>query len=167
VQPEAGERTPLSLHALFVCRLLFVGRVLMAAVLIALPLAQASAAEQNSAPAPPQTEANAPAQVFGALAFTADGSFSSAWKSSSKEDVEAKVRAECAAFNRGRCELILLPQDLCAAIATFRRGTHKATYSGGALAPDDAKRLALQRCSSDARSGGQCQLRTVVCGDGR
>jgi hypothetical protein len=139
----------------------------MAGVLIALPLARASAEEANTSPATtPQTQANA-AQVFGALAFTADGSFSSAWKSASKEEAEAKVRIECAAFNRGRCELILLPQDLCAAIATFRRGTHKATYSGGALAPDDAKRLALQRCSSDARSGGQCQLRTVVCGDGR
>ncbi len=57
---------------------------------------------------------------------------------------------------------------LCAAIATFHVGEkRKVTYAGGGLTPADAQRLALERCNGDERSGRKCQLRTVVCGDGR
>lgn len=124
-------------------------------------------------PAPlqaPQTPAPwaEPAPQFGALAFTADGSFASAWKSSSKADVEAKVLAECAGFRRGHCEVVSFHDDLCAAIASFQLGAgRKVTYAGGGLTRADAKRIALERCNGDARSGRRCQLRTVVCGDGR
>jgi hypothetical protein len=122
---------------------------------------------EPAAPAAGKEQAAEDSALHGALAFTADGSFSSVWKLASKDAAEAKVKSECAAFARGNCEIIPLPGELCAAIATFHRGKIKATFSGAALSPEDARRIAMQRCAGDARSGGKCQLRTAVCGDGR
>jgi hypothetical protein len=108
-----------------------------------------------------------PAPIFGAIAFTADGSFSAAWKSSSKTEVEAKVRDECNGFRRGKCEVVTVPKGLCAAIATYHQGSdRKVTYAGGGLTRADAQRAALERCTGGPRSGRTCQLRTVVCADG-
>jgi hypothetical protein len=107
-------------------------------------------------------------EVFGALAFTADGSFASAWKFRSKTEVEARVLGECAAFNRGHCEVVSLPRELCAAIATYFAGTtRKVTYAGAGLTPAEAQHVALERCNGDQRSDRKCQVRTVLCADGR
>jgi Domain of unknown function (DUF4189) len=144
----------------------------LAAALLLVPLTAPSAQPGEQVPSRlPQSPAPwvepAP-ELFGAIAFTADGSFASAWKSPSKAKVEAKVLAECSEFKRGRCELVSVRDGLCAAIATFHVGeARKVTYAGGGLTPADAQRLALQRCNGDQRSGRKCQVRTVVCGDGR
>jgi hypothetical protein len=151
-------------------------RLLLAAALLLLPFPAFS--EDPSATPPSQsteaTDVTSPVprparhEWFGALAFTADGSFASAWKFASKSEVEAKVLGECAAYNRGRCEVVALPRDLCAAIATFYLGTaRKVTYAGAGLTPAEAQHIAMERCNSDQRADKRCQLRTVVCGDGR
>ncbi len=114
-----------------------------------------------------QREYAAPPTRFGAIAFTADGSYSTTWLRKSKEEAEDKVRADCVKFKRGDCEVVGFRRELCAAIASF--STKKdlyATYAGGGLTKDDAKNQALERCRSDKRARA-CRIRTVVCGDGR
>jgi hypothetical protein len=60
---------------------------------------------------------------------------------------------------------------LCAALATYL-GSHsgkryKLSFTGGGLTSPDAQKKAMERCNDDKRTRGRCQLRTVVCGDGR
>jgi Domain of unknown function (DUF4189) len=143
--------------------------VLLAAALLLAP----DAGLQAQAPGG-TTPAQSPAPwverptLFGAIAFTADGSFSSAWRYASKAEVEAKVRDDCAKFERGQCEIVSFRAELCAALATFRFGKdRKVTYAGGGLTAVDAKKAALERCNRDHRARGRCELRTVACGDGR
>jgi hypothetical protein len=58
--------------------------------------------------------------------------------------------------------------ELCAAIASIEIGKeHKLTYAGGGLTRADAQRSALERCNGAKRARRGCQLRTVVCADGR
>jgi hypothetical protein len=127
-------------------------------------------AQPAAPPVAPQSPAPwvAPSLEFGAIAFTADGSFASAWKLPSEAEAEAKVAADCATFQRGKCEVVSFRAELCAAIASFAIGKErKVTYAGGGLTPTDAQRRALERCNGDSRARGSCVLRTVVCGDGR
>jgi len=115
---------------------------------------------------PPQP--SAPPPQFGAIAFTADGSFSAVWKRASKGEAEAKVLADCEKLKRGKCQVVGFRQEVCAAIASFRTGKDlRVTYAGGGVTKADAKRSALDRCNGDARAGKSCHIRTVVCGDGR
>jgi hypothetical protein len=111
--------------------------------------------------------ATPPAQ-FGALAFAPDGSFASVWKYPSRAEAEAKVRGDCVKLRRGRCEVVSFQADVCAAIASFhhpKAGT--LTYSGGGMGRAEAEQKSLERCNRDRRSNSTCELRTVVCGDGR
>ena len=117
----------------------------------------------------PFTEADpAAAPQFGALAFTADGSFTAVWKQASKDEAEDKVETDCKELGRGACEVVGFRQELCAAIASFRTSKKlAATYAGGGVTRADAKRSALERCNGDARARRTCRVRAVVCGDGR
>jgi hypothetical protein len=105
---------------------------------------------------------------YGAIAFAADGSYSTAWKYRSKAAAQAKVASMCARFKRGMCQVVGFGARVCAATASFESGNgRKVTYSGGALSPQEAQQAALRRCKEDSRSGGRCELRVVVCADGR
>jgi hypothetical protein len=142
-------------------------------------LCLAAATELNAQLAGPQTPLPQPSvsvppsippdpTQFGAIAFTADGSFSSAWKRASKSDVEARVLANCIKLGRGKCEVVSFREELCAALASGQNGSgRRITLTGGGLTPADAKRSAIERCNKDRRTRGPCELRTVVCGDGR
>jgi hypothetical protein len=136
-------------------------------IAMALLMSCASAmAQQDDAVPPAPLQVSAP--EFGALAFTADGSFTAVWKQGSKNRAEAKVLADCEKLKRGTCQVVSFRQELCAAIASFRTAKDlTATYAGGAVTRADAKRSALERCNGDARAQRSCQVRTVVCGDGR
>jgi hypothetical protein len=117
------------------------------------------------APAPPLAD-NSP--VYGAIAFTPDGSFFSVWKIGSRLEAEDKVRTECTSLARGSCEAVSFRGEICTSIATGEIARkRKITYAGGGLNPSDAERLALSRCNGDRRARGTCKLRTTVCGDGR
>jgi Domain of unknown function (DUF4189) len=138
---------------------------LLAVVLLCLNATAAAAQERRAqSPAP---WAEVPIR-YGAIAFTADGSFSTAWKYRSKAAAQAKVATDCARFKRGVCQVVSFGAQVCAAIASFEFGKdRKVTYSGGGFAPDVAQQGALRRCREDGRSGGRCELRAVVCADGR
>ena len=142
---------------------------LLAAILLLVPVAHINAQEHTLAPSalpqlPPREEPDQPR--FGAIAFTGDGSFATAWKIASKGEAEAKVLADCNKFKRGACEVVSFREELCAAIASAQIGaSRKVTYAGGGLTPALAQQLALARCNGKAHA--RCQLRTVVCGDGR
>jgi hypothetical protein len=110
-------------------------------------------------------------EVWGALAFTADGSWATAWSKPSKAEAEANVAVACAKFGRGECKVVSFTGEYCAALATYigahSRHRYKLSFSGGGLSVPQAQKEAMDRCNADRRTRGNCQLRTTVCGDGR
>jgi Domain of unknown function (DUF4189) len=145
---------------------LFLSCALLAAV-SALAYASAVAAQERPAQSPAPW-AEMPIR-YGAIAFTADGSFWTAWKFRSKAAAQAKVAAGCARLSRGVCQVVSFGAQVCAAIVSFEfvEDGRKVTYSGGGVTPGAAQQAALLRCKEDSRSGGRCEPRAVVCADGR
>lgn len=149
---------------------------LMTVAALSAPLSTAATAQ--GAPSAPSTSAPAAAaaaaakpQYYGAIGFTADGSYSTAWKQNSKAEAEADVAKRCAKFGRGACEVVGFSGELCAALATYI-GSHsgrryKLSFTGGGTTSPEAQKSAMDRCNEDKRTRQRCQLRTVVCGDGR
>jgi hypothetical protein len=110
-------------------------------------------------------------EYWGAIAFTADGSFAMSWKKESKAEAETDVAVRCAKFGRGGCETGSFSGEICVGLATYI-GSHsgrrwKLSFTGGADSSAAAQQKALDRCNADQRSRGRCQLRTVACADGR
>jgi Domain of unknown function (DUF4189) len=115
---------------------------------------------------------NPSSDVFwGAIAFTADGSYSSTWKMPSQPEAEAKVLRQCARFGRGGCEVVSFSGQECAALATFigpyRRRRWNLSFTAGGITYPSAQNAAMDRCNSDERTQGRCQPRTTACADGR
>jgi hypothetical protein len=108
---------------------------------------------------------------WGAIAFTADGSYSSVWKMGTKAEAEAKVATQCASFGRGSCEVASFSGRECVALATFigshRRRRWILSFTAGGFTYPEAQNAAVTRCNTDERSQGRCQPRTVACADGR
>jgi hypothetical protein len=155
---------------------MMMSRILAVAVLVAIGSHVHVAAAQTVPPAQEVPESDpgpAPEKpvYFGAIAFTADGSWATAWKKPNRAEAEADVAKRCAKFGRGSCEVVSFSGEQCVALATFigrsGRKRWKLSFTAGGLTGPDAQRAALDRCNSDTRTRGQCQLRTMVCGDGR
>jgi hypothetical protein len=110
-------------------------------------------------------------EFWGAIGFTADGSYSSAWKMPSKAEAEAMVAIGCAKFGRGKCEVVSFPGEFCVGLAHFSgvsgRRRWQLTFTAAGMTTPDAQKAALERCNADSRTSRRCQLRIVVCGDGR
>ena len=108
---------------------------------------------------------------WGAIGFTADGSYSSTWKMDSQPEAEAKVAKKCAEFGRGGCQGVSFSGQECVALATFigsyRRRRWNLSFTAGGNTYPEAQNAAMARCNSDERSGGRCQPRTAACADGR
>jgi hypothetical protein len=124
------------------------------------------------APTRPPEEPGASANsLWGAIGFTADGSYSSAWKMVAKAEAEAEVAKKCASFGRGSCEVVSFSGHECAALATFignyGRRNWKLSFTWGGDTYPAAQNGAMNRCNSDQRTRGRCQLRAAVCADGR
>jgi Domain of unknown function (DUF4189) len=120
---------------------------------------------------PNQPSANPGDMYWGAIAFTADGSYSSAWKMPSQPEAEARVLKQCASYGRGSCEVTSFSGQECVGLATFignyRRRRWLLSFTAGGMTYPDAQRSALDRCNADERSQGRCQTRTTACADGR
>jgi hypothetical protein len=131
--------------------------------------------EQNPEPnsSPTYTDHSNPSSdiFWGAIAFTADGSYSSTWKLASQPEAEAKVLRQCARFGRGGCEVVSFSGQECAALATFigpyRRRRWSLSFTAGGMTYPTAQSAAMDRCNSDERTQGRCQPRTTACADGR
>ena len=121
-------------------------------------------------PAPTQPEAQ-PEDLWGAIGFTADGSYSTIWKVPSKAVAEAEVAKKCAAFGRGGCQVVSFSGKECGALATFignyQRRRWLLSFTAGGMTYPEAQNAALDRCNSDERSRGQCTFRVAACADGR
>ncbi len=124
-----------------------------------------------STPASPSSPSSPSDAAWGAIAFTADGSYSSTWKMPSQPEAEAKVLRECARFGRGGCEVVSFSGQECAALATFigpyRRRRWSLSFTAGGMTYPAAQSAAIDRCNSDERTQGHCQPRTAACADGR
>lgn len=140
----------------------FVRSVVVALWVLLAPQAFAQSAPKDSPSKP---------EYWGAIAFTADGSFATSWKKELKAEAEADVAVRCAKFGRGSCETVNFSGELCVGLATYigaysgRRW--KLSFTAGATSSAEAQKKALERCNGDRRSRGRCQLRTVACADGR
>ena len=113
---------------------------------------------------PPDTSTDV---LWGAMAFTADGSFATAWKSPSQPEAEAKVAKQCSEFGRGGCKVLSFSGQECAALATYIGRGRRISYTAGGSTFPEAQSAALNRCNADGRTRGRCQFRTAVCADGR
>jgi hypothetical protein len=109
--------------------------------------------------------------LWGAIGFTADGSYSSTWKMPSRPEAEAKVAKGCAQFGRGGCQVVSFSGQECVALATFigpyRRRRWSLSFTAGGTTYPEAQNAAMARCNADERSQGRCQPRTAACADGR
>jgi hypothetical protein len=121
-----------------------------------------------SQPAQPSTSTDL---SWGAIGFTADGSYSSTWKMASQPEAEARVAKKCAEFGRGGCQVVSFSGQECVALATFigshRRRRWNLSFTAGGETYPEAQNAAMARCNSDERTGGRCQPRTAACADGR
>jgi hypothetical protein len=108
---------------------------------------------------------------WGAIGFTADGSYSSVWQVASKAEAEAQVAKKCASYGHGGCEVVSFSGQECAALATFignyRGRRWSLSFTAGGNTYPEAQNAAMSRCNSDERSQGRCQPRTAACADGR
>jgi Domain of unknown function (DUF4189) len=120
---------------------------------------------------PPPGVLNNNSAYYGAIAFTADGSWATVWKAPSKPIAEADVAKRCSKLGHGGCEVVSFPGEQCVALATFigRSGRKRwqLSFTAGGLTGPEAQLAAMKRCNDDSRARGRCQLRTMVCGDGR
>jgi hypothetical protein len=140
---------------------------------------------QPTAPSvpPPPTDYSAPSPAFGpshgpstepawgAIGFTADGSYSLIWKTASQAEAEAGVAKNCAEFGRGGCQVVSFSGHQCAALATFigsyKRRRWLLSFTAGGETYPEAQSAAVARCNSDERTQGRCQFRAAACADGR
>jgi hypothetical protein len=120
------------------------------------------------APSQPSPSTDLP---WGAIGFTADGSYSSTWKMASQAEAEARVAKKCAEFGRGGCQTVSFSGQECVALATFigsyRRRRWNLSFTAGGETYPEAQNAAMARCNADERSQGRCQPRTAACADGR
>lgn len=125
----------------------------------------------NRGPPAPPPDLQSAIELWGAIAFTADGSYSTVWKLPSKAEAEAKVAMKCATFGHGGCEIASFSGQECVALATFI-GTYKRrrwilSFTAGGLTYPAAQNAVIARCNMDERTQGRCQPRTAACADGR
>ena len=118
-------------------------------------------------PAPAQRSDSTDNVLWAAIGFTADGSYWTAWKFSSKSEAEAVVAKKCASFGRGACEVSTASGRECVALASSSAGRWKLAFTSGGATFPEAQSNALNRCNADPRSRGRCQFQTAVCADGR
>jgi Domain of unknown function (DUF4189) len=125
-------------------------------------------APRQAAPSQPNTLSDL---SWGAIGFTADGSYSSVWKTASQAEAEAKVAKKCAEYGRGGCQVVSFSGQECVALATFigsyKRRRWSLSFTAGGMTYPEAQSAAMGRCNSDERSQGRCQPRTAACADGR
>jgi len=140
-----------------------------------LPPSTPSAPPPRPDTVPPSLAPNQPSTSsdlsWGAIGFTADGSYSTTWKMDSRAEAEAKVAKKCAEFGRGGCEIATFSGQECVALATFigsyKRRRWNLSFTAGGNTYPEAQSAAMGRCNSDERSQGRCQPRTAACADGR
>jgi hypothetical protein len=134
------------------------------------PGSSSSNAPATGTPAAPASPSADKSSLWGALAFTADGSWATAWLKNSKSEAEGNVAVACAKFGRGECKIVSFSGEYCAALATYigshSRRRYKLSFSGGGQSVHEAQKAAMDYCNADRRTRN-CQLRTTVCGDGR
>jgi hypothetical protein len=121
--------------------------------------------------APTQPHNSTESIPWGAIGFTADGSYSTVWLVESKAEAEARVAKKCASYGRGACEVVTVSGRQCVALATFQ-GSHRGrrwllSFTAGGMTYPEAQAAAIGRCNADERTKGRCQPRTAACADGR
>ena len=122
-------------------------------------------------PPPPSPPDRSTELKWGAIGFTADGSYSTIWKMASQAEAEADVAKRCAEFGRGGCRVVSFSGQECVALATFigsyARRRWQLSFTAPGMTYPEAQSAALGRCNADERTRGRCQSRTTACADGR
>jgi hypothetical protein len=124
-----------------------------------------------SAPLPSRPNAASTDIPWGASGFTADGSYSSNWKTASQAEAEAMAAKGCAQFGRGACQVVSFSGQQSAALATliasYRHRHWNLSFTAGGATDPEAQGAAIGRRNADVRSQARCRPRTAACADGR
>ena len=127
-----------------------------------------SLAPSQPAPSQPDTSSGV---WWGAIGFTADGSYSTVWKRASQPEAEASIAKKCAEYGRGACKVVSFSGQECVALSTFngsyKRSRWNLSFTAGGNTYPEATRSAMDRCNADERSRGRCVFRVAACADGR
>ncbi len=110
--------------------------------------------------------------IWGAVAYTANGTLGRVWNRVSRQEAEESAKAECRrrAGRKAACDTLTASDSACLAVATYRSQTGGTVYYGArvALQPDLARAIsnALQQCQEADRSRGTCVNRVAFCANG-
>ena len=93
------------------------------------------------APLPSQPNAALSDMPWGAVGFTANGSYSSNWKMASQAEAEAKAAKGCAQFGRGACQVVSFSGQECVAwqLSSDHTGAGAGTCPSPPAAPPTPK----------------------------
>ncbi|MBM3608840.1 MAG: DUF4189 domain-containing protein [Alphaproteobacteria bacterium] len=111
-------------------------------------------------------------QIWGAVAYTANGNVGRAWNAGSRREAEDIALAECRkrAGRNSKCDSLAAADSACLAVATYRATTGGTTYFGArvSLQPTLAQAIsnALQQCQDAPRSRDTCANRISICANG-
>lgn len=111
-------------------------------------------------------------QVWGSLAYTANGAVGRAWNRPSRKDAEDTALAECRrrAGRNAECSTQSAADSACLSAATYRATIGETVYFGArvSLKPrlQEAIDAALEQCRSADKSNGTCATRVSFCADG-
>ena len=98
------------------------------------------------------------ADYFGAIAFTADGSWATVWKMTSRPRPKPMWPSGVPSSGAGAARWSHFPGEQCVGLATFigrsGRTRWKLSFTGGGMSGPEAQRTAMDRCNSDSRTRG-------------
>lgn len=111
-------------------------------------------------------------QIWGAVAYTANGTVGRSWNQANRQEAEQVAIAECRkrAGRNAKCDTLAAADKACLAVATYRARTGETIYYGArvSLQPTLAQAIsnALQQCQDAPRSRDTCANRISICADG-
>lgn len=111
-------------------------------------------------------------QIWGAVAYTANGTVGRAWNQPNRLEAEQVAIAECRkrAGRNAKCDTLAAADKACLAVATYRARSGETIYYGArvSLQPTLAQAIsnALQQCQDAPRSRDTCANRISICADG-
>jgi peptidoglycan hydrolase-like protein with peptidoglycan-binding domain len=110
--------------------------------------------------------------VWGAVAYTANGTVGRSWNRASRLEAEQDAIGECQkrAGRRAKCDTLAAADAACLAVATYRARSGETIYYGArvSLQPTLAQAIsnALQQCQDAPRSRDTCANRISICANG-
>ena len=113
----------------------------------------------------------APPTQWGALSYTGTGGHVGASRRHSRAAAEADTTAECTSKTRKHCRVLAVSGSQCVILihSIYNDGYRPVVqnYIAFGQDPDALRKTALAECKGKAQISTNCDIRRVVCADGR